>query len=165
MVASLLKIRPAVHSDAAIMMLVHQEAIFSRAGAHYQPATLKEWAAGATPDRIARVEQDIADPNFIILIAQAGDEVIGFAIAVPSKNELRAVYVKRNPIGKIGTALLADVEQRAFNAGAEWLACDASLNAEAFYKANGYAEESRADHLLSSGGTMACVRMKKACLT
>jgi hypothetical protein len=57
-------------------------------------------------------------------------------------------------------ALLTEVEKRAFTV-AEFLTCDASLNAERFYKAHGYTEELRTDHMLSSGATMACIRMKK----
>ena len=82
-------------------------------------------------------------------------------MAAPSRNELRAVYVKPNSIGRIGRALLAEVEKRALNAGAEFLVCDASLSAEAFYRANGYTEEGRGQHRLRSGELMECVFMRK----
>jgi hypothetical protein len=66
------------------------------------------------------------------LVAEADDEIIGFAMANPSKNELLAVYIKPNSIGNVGHALLTEVENRAFRVG-EFLTCDASLNAEGFY--------------------------------
>ena len=58
--------------------------------------------------------KEIADPAFIVFVAEADDFIIGFAMANPSKNELLAVYVKPNSIGNVGRALLAEVEKRAF---------------------------------------------------
>jgi hypothetical protein len=156
----MLRIRVARPYDAAATMRVRREAVLSKAGSHYPQATLEAWSPGATPNRVAHVEKEIADPAFIVLVAEAGEEITGFAMAIPSKNELRAVYVKPNSIGNVGRALLTEVEKRAFTV-AEFLICDASLNAERFYKANGYTEELRADHVLSSGPTIPCVRMKK----
>lgn len=156
----MLTIRPARPNDAAALLRVHREAVFSKAGSHYQQATLEAWSPGDTPDRVAHIAQEICDPSFIVCIAEAGGEIIGFAMAIPSQNELRAVYVKSNSIGNVGHALLAETERQAF-AISEFLACDASLNAEAFYKANGYKEEFRTDHVFKSGATMSCIRMKK----
>lgn len=156
----MLTIRPARPNDATAMMRAHREAIFSKAAGHYHQTTLDAWGAGATGGRVAHVEQEISDPGFIVLVAEAGDEIIGFAMAIPSKNELRAVYVKPNSIGNVGRALLAELEKRAFTV-TEFLICDASLNAEKFYKVNGYTEELQTHHVLGSGRSMACIRMKK----
>ena len=93
----MVKIRPAVRSDAAAIVSVRQEAIFSKASAHYAPGILDAWAASAMPDREARVELQIADPGFVVLVAETGEEIIGYAIATPARSELRAVYVKPNP--------------------------------------------------------------------
>jgi hypothetical protein len=123
----MLTIRRAVRGDAAAMMQLHREAVFAKAAGHYPRAVLEAWAPGATRDRVARVEHEIADPGVIALVADAAGEVIGFAMAVPSKNELHAVYVKPNHIGGVGGALLAEIEQQAF-AQTDHLACDASLN-------------------------------------
>ena len=157
----MVKIRPATRSDATAMLLVRREAVLSKAAAHYAQATLRAWAAEATPHRVARLERQIADPDFVVLVAEAGDEIIGYAMATPSKNELRAVYVKPNPIGHVGRSLLAEVESWAFDAGTEFLACSASLNAEAFYRVNGYTEESRGQHRMRTGELMDCVFMRK----
>jgi hypothetical protein len=160
----MLKIRLATHDDASAMMVVHREAVFSKAQAHYELATLEAWSAGPTPDRIARVEQEISNADFIVLVAEAGHQIIGFAMGVPSKNELRAVYVKHNPIGNVGSALLSEIEKRVFMAGAKFLTCDASLNAQVFYQNNGYTPEGPIDHVLANGVTVPCVRMKKTSL-
>jgi putative acetyltransferase len=154
----MLNICMAVGRDAAAMMQVHREAVFAKAAGHYPRAALESWAPGATADRVARIEQEIADPGFIALVAEAAGEMIGFAMAVPSKGELRAVYVKPNPVGHVGRALLATIEKRAFAAtGLLW--CDASLNAEAFYNANGYRGGCRTRHVFASGAAIACLRM------
>jgi ribosomal protein S18 acetylase RimI-like enzyme len=143
------------------MLLVHRDAVFSKAAAQYAPATLSAWAAGPTPDRVARIELRIADPGSVVLVAEVGDEIIGYVVATPARNELRAVYVKPNSIGHVGYALLAEIERRAFNAGTEYLTCSASLSAVEFYKANGYTEEGRGEHRLRTGDLMDCVFMRK----
>jgi hypothetical protein len=142
------------------MMHVHRKAILSKAAAHYPRATLDAWAGGAAPDRIARVGRQITDPEFIVLVAEAGDKVIGYGVAIPSHQQLRALYVRPNAIGRVGCALLSELEKLAFRAAAV-LTCDASLNAAGFYGAHGYTEQGRTDHVLSSGASVPCIRMKK----
>jgi len=110
----MLTIRPAVRRDAAAMMQVHREAVFAKAAGHYPRVVLEAWSPGATPNRVAWVEQEVADPDFIVLVAETAREVIGFGMAVPSQGELRAVYVKPNPVGGVGRALLAEIERQAF---------------------------------------------------
>jgi GNAT superfamily N-acetyltransferase len=158
----MLKIRRAVRDDATPMMLVRREAILAKAADHYDQIILNDWAgAPDITDRVAQTKKKISDPNCIVVVAEAGDELIGFAIAVPSKNELQALYTRPNPIGHVGRALLAAVEDLAFEA-AEFLTCDASLNAERFYKANGYREQRRKDHVSSSGAVISIVvQMRK----
>jgi hypothetical protein len=125
------------------------------------PATrASDGALGPAPDRVARLERQIADPGFIVLIAEVGDEIAGFGAAVPADEQFRALYVKPNGFGRVGWALLGELEKRAF-AAAEVLTCDASLNAVAFYRANGYTEQARVEHVLKSGASVPCVRMKK----
>jgi GNAT superfamily N-acetyltransferase len=106
--------------------------VFAKAAGHYSRAILEAWALGATTDRVVQVEREIADPAFIVLVAEAAGDLIGFAMAIPTNGELRAVYVKPNRVGS-GRALLAEIEGRAF-ALADQLACDASLNSEKFTK-------------------------------
>jgi len=157
----MLTIRPAAPSDAAAIMGVRREAILSKAGTHYDPAGVTAWLGTDTRDRLVRIEREIADPAMIVLVAEAGDDLIGFAMAVPAQHELRALYVRPNPIGQVGRALLAALEAQAFEA-ADFLVCDASLNAEHFYAANGYVEESRKDHVSIPGGVVSgMVQMRK----
>jgi GNAT superfamily N-acetyltransferase len=156
----MLTIRRAVLRDAKAMMEVHREAVFAKAAGHYSRAILEAWAPGATTDRVVQVGHEIADPAFIVLVAEAAGDLIGFAMAIPTNGELRAVYVKPNRVGGVGRALLAEIEGRAF-ALADQLACDASLNAEEFYKANGYQAEAPIRHVLRRGTAIPCIRMSK----
>jgi putative acetyltransferase len=157
-----LEIRPAVHSDATAIMAVRREAILSKAGSHYDQAALNDWAdAMDAGDRAARIARNISDPGFVVLVAEAGGDIIGFAIAALAKNELQALYVSPNQIGKVGYALLAAIEKIAFKT-VPFLVCDASLNAADFYKTNGYGEECRKDFVARPGGVMSrVVQMRK----
>jgi len=153
-------IRPAAASDATAILQVHRDAILAKSAAHYSHDVLSGWAIGPTPERTARQERQIADPGVISLVAESAGEVIGFAIADPSAQELRSLYVKPNRIGRVGSALLEELERRAF-AACDRLTCDASLNAVSFYTAHGYVEMEPIAHQLSSGLRVPCVRMAK----
>ncbi len=153
-------IRRARPIDAAALTHVHREAILAKASAHYAPAVLEGWAMKCTPDQVVRFEQEIGDPAFIFLVAEIENEVIGFGVAVPEREELRALYVKPNAAGNVGCTLLSELEEQAFTrTGA--LTCDASLNAVAFYKRNGYTEQGEVEHVLRSGTSITCARMRK----
>lgn len=96
-----------------------------------------------------------------MLVAEADYKIIGFAQAVPSMQELRAVYVRPNNFGQVGKWLLAELEKLASDL-TDTLTCSASLNAEAFYRACGYTGEERCDIAFRPGVTMACVRLQKS---
>jgi hypothetical protein len=152
------EIRTALRADVTDIMRVRRQAILSKAASHYDPATLNDWADAADAGRMAK---RISDPDYRALVVEADGEIIGFAVAAISKHELQALYVKPNPIGNIGTALLAAIEALAFRA-VPFLVCDASLNAVSFYKAHGYIEECRKDQVSSSGDMISrVVQMRK----
>jgi hypothetical protein len=58
-------------------------------------------------------------------------QLIGFAMAIRTNGEVRAVYLKPNRVGGVGRTLPAEIEGRAF-ALADPLACDASLTLRDF---------------------------------
>jgi hypothetical protein len=142
------------------MVQVRREAILSKARGPYQQRTIHAWAAEATPDRAVRYARDITDPQSIVLVAESGGELLGFAMAVPAKEELSAIYVKPNRVGRVGHALLSAVEGRAFQT-AEALICIAALSAVPFYAANGYSGEKGIDYVDGSGAGVPCMQMKK----
>lgn len=151
------KIRLAVREDAPEILRVRQEAVLAKAASHYGPEILNDWAHAVDAARIAR---QISDPDYRVLVAEAGGDIIGFAMVVLSTRELKALYTRPNPIGRIGRTLLLAIENLAFQTVSH-LVCEASLNAEGFYRANGYAEESRADRVSRRGVISRVVWMKK----
>ena len=150
------KIRAAVSGDVTAILQVRRQAILVRAGSHYDPVILNDWADAANAGRIARRIRS----GLSTLVAEVGGEIIGFAMAAPAKGELVALYARPNQIGHIGRDLLAAIEPLVFQTTA-LLVCEASLNAEGFYKANGYTAEGARDFLTSSGLKSRVVRMKK----
>lgn len=157
-----LEIRPAVPNDATAIVRVRREAIVAKAAIHYDQAIVNNWAdATDATDRIAQIERKISASGFIVLVAEAGGALMGFAIADLSNNELHALYVKPNEIGEVGRRLLAALENLAFEA-VPYLVCDASLNAEKFYRANGYTGECRKDYVSRPSGVVSqVVQMRK----
>jgi Acetyltransferase (GNAT) family len=155
---SAFEIRAARLDDVDDIVRARREAILAKAAGHYDAVTLNDWADAGDASRTAK---RISDPDYRALVAKADGEIIGFAMAAMSKHELQALYVKPNPIGKIGTALLAAIEELAFRT-IPFLVCDASLNAESFYKAHGYIVECRKEQLSSSGEIVSrVVHMRK----
>ena len=142
------------------MLEVRQEAILSKGRNPYTQATVDAWAADATSERAIRYTRAIADPEVIVLVAEYDDALVGFAMAVPAKGELSAIYVKPNSIGRVGHSLLSRLEDHAFRT-AEALSCVAALGAVPFYRANGYTDQGSIDYVDSAGISIRCMQMKK----
>ena len=151
------KIRSAVRGDVTAIVQVRREAILARAASHYDPVLLNDWAEAGNAGRIAK---RISDPDYRTLVAEAGGEMIGFVMVSLAKCELLALYARPNATGNVGRDLLAAIEQLAFQT-VPFLVCEASLNAEGFYKANGYTAEGWKDFVTSSGLLSRVVPMKK----
>ena len=153
-----LDIRTPTRDDAAAIMRVRSDAILAKAPTHYDAAILNDWVVAGDPGRIAN---KLSDPDIIALVAVTGDAMIGFGMVARSRHELQALYVTPNPIGRVGQALLVALEERAFQA-LPFLTLEASLNAEEFYRANGYVAEGRKDHVPNRGGVVSqVVQMRK----
>jgi len=87
---------------------------------------------------------------------------LGFGLLFPKTEELRALYVHPNSGRRgIGRRMLQELESRAAVLGISRLGLNSSLNAEAFYRANGYRTLSRGRFRLSAEYEMDCVRMEK----
>lgn len=155
-----LTIRRARPDDAAAMVEVRRKAILSQSPGPYRQPTVDAWAAEAAANRAGRYAQDIADPDAIVLVAEAANEILGFAIAVPAMGELSTIYVKPNRIGRVGSALLLQLEELAWRT-AESLTCVAALGAVPFYEANGFLDRGSVDYVDGSGAVVPCRQMKK----
>jgi putative acetyltransferase len=97
-----------------------------------------------------------------VLVAEDSFGIKGFGIIVPDLFKLRALYVHpaygRQGIGKV---LVKNLEMLALTLGVTLLKLNSSLNAENFYRQNGYQFLSRGTFKLSTGREMECVRMDK----
>ena len=151
--------------DAAAILETQRSAIRQTAASAYSPAIIDEWApAVIVRERVDTFRRWIERGEELIVVAmEPAGEIIGFGSIVPANSELRAVYVDAAYGGQgVGRALLARLEELARDAGVAELRMDASINAVPFYEANGFISLERGEHVMSSGGRMACVRMRKA---
>ena len=158
-------LRPAVPGDALSIIDAHRAAIRGTAAGFYDREVIEEWAPiGVSPERIEGFARAIASGEEIVIVAvDSSHQILGFGSIVPSNDELRAVYVRSEHGRKgIGRAILRRLEGLAREAGLKELRMDSSINAEAFYRANGFSSEGSAEHTMSTGRRMACVRMRKS---
>jgi len=158
------QLRPGRPDDALGILTAQRSAIRQTAASAYSPVIIDEWApAVIVNERVQTFQRWIERGEELIVVATASvGEIIGFGSIVPTNSELRAVYVDAAYGGQgVGGALLARLEELARDAGLTELRMDASINAVPFYEANGFISLEPGEHIMSSGGSMACVRMRK----
>jgi Acetyltransferase (GNAT) domain len=142
------------------MTLTRRAAILAKGCGYYEQPMVDAWVADGAAERVQRYEQQIADPELITLIAESGDDVLGFVIADPVNSELCTIYVKPNDSGRVGRALLAEAEMLAFRTS-DRLTLVASLNAVQFYAENGYVDEGQVHWQSHDGSRSPCRKMRK----
>lgn len=151
-----MNVREATPDDADAVRAVHRESITGLGPDAYDDEQVEAWARG-TED--ADYEAAIAgDGHFVV--AEDGDEVLAFgslSLSEPDDYEadvdaeVTGVYVRPEVARQgVGSAVLADLEQRARTAGAETLGLTATLNALAFYEAHGYERVREFSHEFSA---------------
>ena len=72
----MLKIRTAKKNDAVPIILVHRDAVFLKGAGYYSQAMLEAWALKPIPESISIIEREIANPDFIVLVAEVENEII-----------------------------------------------------------------------------------------
>jgi putative acetyltransferase len=162
-----MKDRPAIFlremraDDARQFLLVHHGAVRGIAAKDYGPEIVEEWAPMPISDEA--VELVAANPdNEVRIVAEMDGEIVGIAVIIPKKNELRACYVLPKAARKgVGSALVSRLERIASQHGLKYLELVSSITAEPFYSSLGYESLERGEHVMSTGGRMACVKMRK----
>jgi putative acetyltransferase len=155
-------IRFAESEDARGILEVHYSAVHQTAAKDYPLVILRAWSTPVTPERIDHYLKNVL-PNETTVVAEVNKRIAGFGVLMESNGELRAVYVAAEFGNQgVGSALLRELERLAKDRGCRELRMDSSLTAAPFYLLHGYEELGRADHTLSSGDKMACVKMRKA---
>jgi putative acetyltransferase len=147
--------------DARAFLEVHHRAVRELAADSYPSDVIEAWAPLPITEEHVQFVCANADQEFR-LVAELDGEIIGIGCLMPQINELRACYVVPWVVRTgIGSAILREIEHVAYDRGSTTLWADSSLNAEPFYRSNGYEVRVRDEHVLSNGVRMACVRMRK----
>jgi putative acetyltransferase len=156
-------VRPMRSDEARIFLDIHSRAIRGLAAAHYPPAVIEAWAIPPTEANAQRLLQNPDDE--IRLIAERDGEPVGLGSLVVRNSELRACYVvpEASRMG-VGSAVVKEIEWLAVGHGLAEIRLTASINAEAFYLAQGYEVVERIEHVLRSGQRMAAVTMRRGLL-
>ena len=111
---------------------------------------------------VRRIEADLKAEEILYIIAELDGEPVGLGALVIASEELRACYVEPKAARKgVGTALVREIERIAEQSGLQRLELLASVNAESFYTFLGYQADRRTEHVLSTGVSMAAVKMAK----
>ena len=156
------QIRTANPSDAEAIIHVHYAAVHQTASGFYPSTILEAWSAKPGETRYQWMRNLIANGDEIVVVGEAESGILGFGLLIPKMEELRALYVHpaagRRGIGK---QILHALETRAAAQSILRLWLNASLNAEAFYRSNGYTTLSRCRFRLSADHEMDCVKMEK----
>lgn len=167
-VLSSIKIRQAVEADANDMAWVHWKAVHITAANHgyYGSKILDDWSPKVDSERISGYRDRVRTfpqrypDNRVTVVAELAKRVIGFAMVIPEKNYLLALYVSPQAKSmKVGARLLQEVETLSVNAGRPYLELHASMNAEGFYKKHGYKRIAPVFYKLRTGLEMPCVLM------
>src|SRR5687767_11504750 len=98
-------LRGPVKADACAILECHQQAILFKALEYYGKKIVQSWSPEITLERIQKVESEIEQSEWIYIVAENSDGIIGFGIVVPEKHELMAVYVRPNRSGPVGTMI------------------------------------------------------------
>jgi putative acetyltransferase len=156
-------IRPATPDDVDAIAAAHRDSIGSIGPRYYDAGIVEDWGSRIRGEMYARAMAN--GERFFIAMGSVGAErtVLGFSShRVDGDAHGTAVYVRGSAARRgVGTALFRTAEAAAIASGATTLTIDASIAAVDFYKANGFEETGRGEHLLRSGRAMACVFMRK----
>lgn len=162
-----IRIESAQPEDAAAILEIHAAAVHSTAAPYYSVEVINSWARlPVTYERIERIRQSwIENPEHRIVIAKWSNQTVGFGF-MNKNSELQGVYVHPD-FGRsgIGSKILEALEQEALLLGLSYLKLDASINAEAFYRKQGFEVIEHSNHRLASGQEMACVKMQKTLIS
>lgn len=160
---SQIRIEPAKLEDAAVLLEIHAAAVHQTAASYYSEDIIESWARlPITPERIARIRQGwIENPNNRVVVARKDNQTVGFGF-ISQDCEVQGMYVHPD-FGRcgVGTKIFAALEQEAISLGLTYLKVNAAINAEAFYRKQGFEVVEYGSHRLASGVEMACVKMQK----
>lgn len=140
-----MRVREATPADGETVRRVHRASIEGLGPAAYDDEQVAAWASGTETGDYAGIGSNECD--FVVAETEAG-EVVAFGrlrLVTPegyetsADAEVTAIYVHPDSAGEgVGSAVLADLEDRARAHGVGLLGLTASLNAVPFYESRGY---------------------------
>ena len=152
-----MKLRQATPGDTEAIRLIHRSAIKELGSEAYNDEQVEAWARGVASADYSAIEDD----DYDFLVAEDGDDVVGFgSVRFESPEdyeanvdaEVTAIYVHPSVTRKgVGSTILNSLEQRARDQGVRTLSLSSSLNALPFYEAHGYERVGEYTHEFSSG--------------
>ena len=156
------QIRAANPADAEAIIHLHYEAVHRIAIEFYPYEILEAWSGRPGEARYIWMRNVIANGDNIVVVGGVDSGILGFGIFVPRLEEICALYVHPESGRRgVGKAILQALEMRAAERGNMRIRLNASLNAEPFYRSNGYTSLARGKFRLSSEFEMDCVKMEK----
>jgi putative acetyltransferase len=126
-------VRAATEADCEDIYRIHVDAIHALPGGSQGKAGIEEWLAGQNPSVYA---QSMTEDLFIVA---EDDGIVGWGSLSVPKKEIRNVFV--DPAfhrRRVGTAILAGLEELAGQAVIDIVQLQATGTAIEFYLANGY---------------------------
>jgi putative acetyltransferase len=152
---SAIVVRPGGPDDAEAIWRVHVASIRQVCTSHYMPEQIEAWAGPKRPGDYVRVMSNgerfwvaVDDGDIVGFASLHGDTIYGLYVAPGMQRQ------------GIGAALLRAAEAGAADAGVETLKLGATLNAEAFYRAQGYVSDGRTSRIMK-GVEVPSIRMSK----
>jgi len=159
-VCSSIIVRPLRADEGRIYLEIVNRAIRGLAVDHYTPEAIEGWVVAITEDSLRDLMLN-ADHE-IRLIAEMDGHPVGIGAVIVERSELRACYVSPEAARRgCGSAIVREIERLARDNGLARLELAASINAEPFYAAHGYAVRERSHVVLRNGHRMAAVWMAK----
>jgi putative acetyltransferase len=157
MVIAMFRIRRATDQDGAGIYAAHAAAVRVTCRSHYGPEDVESWANRLRPwayrDDLERRD---------VVVAEDGERVLGFGVLDAEGAQIRAVYVHPEAGRRgVGGAILQVLERLARLRGLTEARLDSSLNAVAFYAANGWRQGGDTIHTFPGGRDIPCVVMTK----
>lgn len=151
-----MEIRDATPDDVPAIRQVHEASIRGLGPEAYDDRQVDAWAAGcATADYAAGIDE--SESEFVVAILE--ETVVGFGslshdaaeYPIEVDAEVTAVYISPSVARQgVGTAILAELEERARARGADRLVLTASRNAVPFYRRHGYTRHRSIEHEFSA---------------
>jgi putative acetyltransferase len=130
-------VRQARAGDDVDLLSVAEAAIRDGAQESYSPAEVAAWAPGL--DDIGEYESALESDEYLVLVAELGDAIVGYGVLQVEHGSLLALYVDPTAgDGGVGSTLLGNIETSARFNGATSLDLLAARNSVGFYERHGY---------------------------